>query len=140
MLVFDVSYDGVPTMACKQTTMQLTSAFVTYHLSLLTWSPYPGVSTILSRRRTPFSSITADYSASLEPLPRAVHHIPCETPCISVVVRTGSFGVRRPFESMRCDAKMVFIRVDLPKPVCPIRLSDACRQRTRITTYQHRSH
>ena len=28
-----------------------------YHLSLLTWSPYPGVSTIFNRSRTPFSSM-----------------------------------------------------------------------------------
>ena len=32
----------------------------------------------------------------------------------------GSLGVRRPFESIKCDAKIVLINVDLPSPVCPI--------------------
>ena len=31
----------------------------------------------------------------------------------------GSLGSRRPFESMRCEAKMVLINVDLPRPVWP---------------------
>lgn len=46
--------------------------------------------------------------------------IPCDTAWISVVDRTGSEGVRRPFESIKCDAKIVFIRVDFPSPVCPV--------------------
>jgi hypothetical protein len=55
-------------------------------------------------------------------------NIPCETACISVVVRTGSSGCKRPFESIRWDAKIVFMRVDLPKPVCPaIEVSSAFR-------------
>jgi hypothetical protein len=71
------------------------------HLSLFTWSPYPGVSTMFNRRRTPFSSMM------------------CETVWISVVERTGSSGASRPFESIRCDAKIVLMRVDFPRPVCP---------------------
>ena len=36
-----------------------------------------------------------------------------------MVERTGSSGASLPFESIRCDAKIVLIRVDLPRPVCP---------------------
>jgi hypothetical protein len=57
---------------------------------------------MLSLRRTPFSSMM------------------WETPLISVVERMGSSGCRRPLESMRCDAKMVLMRVDLPSPVWPV--------------------
>jgi hypothetical protein len=45
--------------------------------------------------------------------------VPCETAWISVVCLTGSSLSRRPFESIKCDAKMVFISVDFPRPVCP---------------------
>lgn len=37
-----------------------------------------------------------------------------------MVERTGSLGVKRPFESIRWEAKMVLIRVDFPRPVWPI--------------------
>ena len=50
-----------------------------------------------------------------------IFNILCETVWISVVERTGSLGVRRPFESIRWDAKMVLTRVDFPRPVCPVR-------------------
>ena len=33
----------------------------------------------------------------------------------------GSSGDRRPLLSIRCEAKMVLMRVDLPSPVCPAR-------------------
>jgi hypothetical protein len=56
---------------------------------------------MFNRRRTPFSSMM------------------CETVWISVVERTGSSGASRPFESIRCDAKIVLMRVDFPRPVCP---------------------
>jgi len=36
-----------------------------------------------------------------------------------VVDRTGSSGASLPFESIRCEAKMVLMRVDFPRPVCP---------------------
>ena len=36
----------------------------------------------------------------------------------------GSLGSKRPFESIRCDAKMVLIKVDLPSPVWPVRIRD----------------
>ena len=52
---------------------------------------------------------------SMEDMP----HVLCETVWISVVARTGSSGLIRPFESMRCDAKMVLINVDFPNPVWP---------------------
>lgn len=45
----------------------------------------------------------------------------CETATMSVVERTGSSGSKRPLVSMRCEAKMVLIRVDLPSPVWPAR-------------------
>lgn len=56
---------------------------------------------MFKRKRTPFSSMI------------------CETVWISVVERTGSSGVSRPFESIRWEAKMVLIKVDFPRPVCP---------------------
>lgn len=43
-----------------------------------------------------------------------------ETAWISVVARTGSSGEVRPFDSIRCEAKMVLIKVDFPSPVWPI--------------------
>jgi hypothetical protein len=58
VLILDVLHNWVPAggaLACRP--QQLRSCW-SYHLSLLTWSPYPGVSTMLSRRRTPFSSMT----------------------------------------------------------------------------------
>lgn len=66
---------------------------------------------------TPFSSITSTCQLGL--LYISLDHILCDTVWISVVARTGSSGLRRPLESMRCDAKMVLISVDFPKPVCP---------------------
>jgi hypothetical protein len=51
MLVLDVLDDGIPTTISP-------GPVGDHHLSLLIWSPYPGVSTIFKRRRTPFSSIT----------------------------------------------------------------------------------
>ena len=56
---------------------------------------------MFNRSRTPFSSMM------------------CDTVWISVVERTCSSGASLPFESIRCDAKMVLIRVDFPRPVCP---------------------
>ena len=50
---------------------------------------------MFSRRRTPFSSMI------------------CDTVWISVVDRTGSSGVSRPFESIRWEAKMVFSKTSL---------------------------
>lgn len=43
-----------------------------------------------------------------------------DTDWISVVERMISSGLRRPLDSMRCEAKMVLIRVDLPSPVWPV--------------------
>lgn len=56
---------------------------------------------MLRRNLTPFSSIM------------------CDTAWISVVDRIGSSGDRRPLLSIRCEAKMVLINVDLPSPVWP---------------------
>lgn len=46
-------------------------------------------------------------------------YVLCETAWISVVCLTTSSGARRPFESIRWEAKMVLIKVDFPRPVCP---------------------
>ena len=46
-------------------------------------------------------------------------YVLCETDWISVVCLTTSSGIRRPFDSIRWDAKMVLIRVDFPRPVWP---------------------
>lgn len=46
--------------------------------------------------------------------------LPCDADWISVVDRIASVGVRRPLESIKCDAKIVLISVDLPSPVWPI--------------------
>jgi hypothetical protein len=91
-----------------------------YHLSLLIWSPYPGVSTMLRRRRTPFSSITSKRDQRLRKL-EDWGAVLWETAWISVVCRTGSLTVSLPLLSMRCAAKMVLINVDFPRPVCPAR-------------------
>lgn len=48
--------------------------------------------------------------------------VPCDTAWISVVDRTGSEGVMRPLESIRWDANMVLMSVDLPSPVWPVAL------------------
>lgn len=107
----------------------------TNQLSLLTWSPYPGVSTMFSLSLTPFSTITVEmnqadtirrisnqYSLANRPAgsPEARLKrwlLPWETGCISVVCRTSSSAANRPFESTKCDAKSVLINVDFPKPV-----------------------
>lgn len=70
---------------------------------------------MLSLRRTPFSSII------------------CETVWISVVDRTGSSGASLPFESIRCDAKIVLINVDFPRPVCPVVFQLVHAQRNEIS-------
>ena len=64
---------------------------------------------MFNRRRTPFSSMM------------------CDTVWISVVERTGSSTVSLPFESIRCDAKIVLMRVDFPSPVWPKRKSQLMR-------------
>lgn len=57
VLILDVFDNWIPATSYQSLLLQGGSK-ATYHLSLLTRSPYPGVSTILSRRRTPFSSMT----------------------------------------------------------------------------------
>ena len=50
------------------------------------------------------------------------------TAWISLVCLMGSVGERRPLDLTRLEAKMVLIRVDLPRPVWPVgRLSACCR-------------
>ena len=62
VLVFDVLDDRVPAMKSISPDNVHSGPTQwpgsTYHLSLLTWSPYPGVSTMFNLRRTPFSSMT----------------------------------------------------------------------------------
>lgn len=62
VLVFNVLDDRVPAVkSISPDDVQSGSTQrpgSTYHLSLLTWSPYPGVSTMFNLRRTPFSSMT----------------------------------------------------------------------------------
>lgn len=50
----------------------------------------------------------------------AAGHLLCDTVWISVVDLTMSSGRRRPFESIKWDAKMVLMSVDFPSPVWPI--------------------
>lgn len=70
-----------------------------------------------------------------------------DTDWISVVERMISSGLRRPLDSMRCEAKMVLIRVDLPSPVWPVVRRETRQLRSRAggeqtvtskTTYRHR--
>ena len=60
---------------------------------------------------------------------------------MSVVCLTGSSASRRPFESTRCDAKMVLMSVDFPRPVWPTCFETASGDdeyaRTRYRIYQH---
>jgi hypothetical protein len=58
VLIFDVFDDGVPANSVSTSISCSLLIAKSYHRSLLTWSPYPGVSTMLSLRRTPFSSMT----------------------------------------------------------------------------------
>lgn len=63
MLVLDVLDDGVPAGKAPQTRNEksfssLVLREATYQFSLLTWSPYPGVSTMFNLSLTPFSTIT----------------------------------------------------------------------------------
>ena len=74
---------------------------------------------MLSRSRTPFSSMTAHAIRHQQRLPQSVHLL-CDTVWISVVARTMSSGRRRPLESIKWDAKMVLMRVDFPRPVWPV--------------------
>lgn len=66
VLILDVLDNGIPTVAVSQPFPPAAGARPcgTYHRSLLTRSPYPGVSTMLRRRRTPFSSMTGLTSTS----------------------------------------------------------------------------
>ena len=61
VLVLDVLDDRVPaTCVCRLSVIGTSQHNVeTYQPSLLIWSPYPGVSTMLRRSLTPFSTITA---------------------------------------------------------------------------------
>src|SRR5882762_3461178 len=54
------------------------------------------------------------------PMTRTRPSLPCDTAWISVVCLTGSSASSRPFESIKCEAKIVFINVDFPRPVCPM--------------------
>jgi hypothetical protein len=53
-----------------------------------------------------------------------------------VVERMISSGLRRPLDSMRCEAKMVLIRVDLPSPVWPIVRHETRQSRSRAAVEQ----
>lgn len=63
VLILDVFHDGIPASSTLAR-LQMLRVHIYYHLSLLTWSPYPGVSTMLRRRRTPFSSMTRNEAVS----------------------------------------------------------------------------
>lgn len=72
VLVLDVFHDRIPTKTHISSDARL-ERDSQYHLSLLTWSPYPGVSTMFSLRRTPFSSMTGGQCQSTtnyKPTPR----------------------------------------------------------------------
>lgn len=59
VLILDVLDDGVPAgSTVSWVVREFQCENNAYHRSLLTWSPYPGVSTMFSLRRTPFSSMT----------------------------------------------------------------------------------
>jgi hypothetical protein len=58
VLVLDVLDNGVPAASGQYLDERNTQC--AYHPSLLIWSPYPGVSTMLSLSLTPFSVITGD--------------------------------------------------------------------------------
>jgi hypothetical protein len=66
-------------------------------------------------------------------VPRAGGNGPWDTVWISVVWfgAGDSPGSMRPFESMRCDANMVFTIVDLPSPVWPARRQPRARRCSR---------
>jgi hypothetical protein len=94
----------------------------TNQFSLLIWSPYPGVSTMFNRSLTPFSTMTGQNRAiSLAIVIRTEECARWETAWISVVCLTGSSATKRPFESIKWEAKMVLMSVDFPRPVCPIK-------------------
>lgn len=61
VLIFDVFDDGVPATGSQSRYLSVALLTKAYHRSLLTWSPYPGVSTMLSLKRTPFSSMTINH-------------------------------------------------------------------------------
>ncbi len=54
----NVLHDGLPAADRAVSARRMRSQSVTYHSSLLTKSPNPGVSTTVRRRRTPFSSMS----------------------------------------------------------------------------------
>lgn len=65
MLIFDIFDDGIPANAVSTNLLYPFLIANAYHRSLLTWSPYPGVSTMLSLKRTPFSSMTIMTASSV---------------------------------------------------------------------------
>ena len=60
VLVLDVFDDSVPAENTSGYMLTTLGRHRTHQFSLLTISPYPGVSTMFNRRRTPFSVITGD--------------------------------------------------------------------------------
>ena len=58
VLVLDVLDNGVPAVVASEKAEARKGEKKMHQFSLLTWSPYPGVSTMLRRSRTPFSVMT----------------------------------------------------------------------------------
>ena len=91
--------------------MMMTIPSVVVDLVSVTWS----VHNVQAQAHSVLLDDCSDFSMIVRTLLRAA--ILCEMVCISVVDRIGSSGRRRPFESIKCDAKMVLMSVDLPRPV-----------------------
>jgi hypothetical protein len=75
---------------------------------------------MLRRRRTPFSTMTMKMVKRKIVMGKEKELL-CETAWISVVCLTGSWETKRPLESTKWEAKRVFIKVDFPRPVWPVR-------------------
>jgi hypothetical protein len=58
---------------------------------------------------------------------------------MSVVCLIGSSASKRPFESIRCEAKMVLISVDFPSPVWPVQVSRNFTEERRGDSTRQRS-
>ncbi len=94
---------------------------LTYHSSLLTKSPKPGVSTTVRRRRTPFSSMS-DAGLSEDALGSArAYYSPALMLSMATVEGRSALGGTGTLGGYSVVLKRVLMRVDLPRPDSPAR-------------------
>lgn len=117
----NVLHDRLPATPGRVSGGKRSSAIWTYHSSLLTKSPNPGVSTTVNRRRTPFSSISDTGPSEYTLASARVYYSPALMLSMATVEGRSALGGMGTLGGYNVVLKRVLMSVDLPRPDSPAR-------------------